>query len=140
MSTSRRNNWPALLALFVEEKRATPFDWATNNCAFFACDWLAILIGVDPARPWRPEVDSALTAARVLASLGGLEAIAAQAFTAHGWPEIPVALARRGDVVAMDAEGGPALGVCLGASCIFASPTGLDHRPTLTARRAWRIG
>jgi hypothetical protein len=37
-------------------------------------------------------------------------------------------------------DGGPALGVCLGAQSVFASPTGLDYRPTLTARRAWRIG
>jgi len=140
MSTPRRNNWPARLALFVEEKRTMPFDWATNNCAFFACDWLAILTGVDTAHPWRPEVDSALTAARVLASLGGLEAIATKTFAAHGWPEVVVAKARRGDVVAHDGDGGPALGVCLGAQSVFASPTGLDFRPTLTARRAWRIG
>ena len=137
---TRRDNWPARLALFVEEKRAQPFDWAENNCAFFACDWVAILTGVDPARPWRPEVDSALTAARVLGSLGGIEAIATKTFAEHGWPEAPVAMARRGDLVAMDADGGPALGVCLGAQSVFASPTGLDFRPTLTARRAWRIG
>ena len=54
--------------------------------------------------------------------------------------ELLRAHARRGDLVAMDADGGPALGVCLGAQSVFASPTGLDFRPTLTARRAWRIG
>lgn len=137
---TRRSNWPAALALFIEEKREQPFDWAANNCAFFACDWLAILTGVDPAATFRGEVDSALSAQRVIAAAGGLERIAEDACARWGWPEAAVPLARRGDVVVFDTDHGPALGVCLGAVSAFAGPTGVQFQPTAKCRRAWRIG
>ncbi len=41
--------------LYLEINRwlATPFDWATANCAFVAADWVARVRGVDPAAPHR---------------------------------------------------------------------------------------
>ena len=134
-------NWPAKLALFIEETSSQPFNWTTNNCAFFACDWIAMRTGTDPAAQYRDSVDSALTAARALASAGGdgIESLMADCAAAHGWPEVALPYAQRGDVVSIDAEGGPALGVCTGAKSAFAGPHGIDFRPTASCRRAWRI-
>lgn len=133
----RRSNWPRLLAAFVEEKGAQPFDWEHNNCAFFACDWIALCTGVDPAADLRVQVTSALSAGRVLRARGGLIQIAGEACFRWGWPEIPAALAQRGDVVAHPTPQGPALGVVLGARAIFAG--GLEQPLNLSAA-AWRIG
>lgn len=136
---ARCSDWPAALARFIAEKSASRFDWERNNCAFFACDWVALCTGVDLAATYRDRVDSALSAARVLAEVGGIEAILTTACARWGWPVIAVPFAGRGDLVAMDADGGPALGVCLGALSAFAGPDGIDYRPTLNARAAWRI-
>lgn len=138
--TRRCNNWPAKLALFIEEKRGQPFDWAVNNCCFFACDWLAMLTGVDPASDFRDEVDSALSAQRVLNARGGLDEMAIAAFDRWGWLEVVPALARRGDVVEVQTELGPALGVCCGLRSVFPGMAGIEWRETLLVLRAWRVG
>jgi hypothetical protein len=136
---NRPQDWPMRLHLFLVEKRAQPFDWKTNNCAFFACDWIAILTGKDPAAAYRPQVDSALSAAR---AMGGLtvEQIAERVCAENGWPEVPMKLARRGDVALIDTDAGDlALGVCEVGRVAFASPHGVHFLPTKRCRRAWRI-
>lgn len=135
----RRSNWPALLALFLAEKRAQPFDWAENNCAFFACDWLALATGVDPAADFRGTIDSPLAALRALEAGGGLETLVVQACARWDWPEVPPAYARRGDLATLAAEGGPALGVVVGAQVACAGPSGVEFRPLAASLRAWRI-
>lgn len=140
ISMKRCNNWPSALELFIEEKRHQPFDWAHNNCAFFACDWIAILVGIDPAAKLRARVISAVSAARALKQRGGLESIAAKAFARQRWPEVKTIFAQRGDVVVTDTDDGPALGVSLGEKVAFMSAAGLTFRSIAYCRRAWRIG
>lgn len=135
----RTDDWPERLALFFLEKQAQPFDWQNNNCCFFACDWLAILTGEDPAAEYRARATDALGAARVLSEEGGVEAIAELVCAEKGWPEIGIKLAGRGDVVLLDTPDGPALGVCDGLNSGFAGPAGLTFKRTLGCRRAWRI-
>lgn len=135
----RIDNWPAALALFIEEKRAQPFDWRQNNCAFFACDWLAILVRVDPAKPYRRRCTSAVSAARLLRAGSGLVALASEDFARRGWPEVPPARARRGDVATTTTPQGEALGVVIGAQVAHAGPNGLVFTPLANCRRAWRI-
>jgi hypothetical protein len=138
----RREGWPAALDLFIKEKSKQPFDWSTNNCGFFACDWLAMVVGVDPAADLRGKIDSALSAARVLDAAGGIEAIATDAAFRWGWIPIAAAFARRGDIVSNIEAGqdGIALGVCLGELSAYAHANGLAFRPTIAGRKAWRIG
>ena len=135
---SRCNNWPGVLAAFIEERRDRPFDWATNNCCFFACDWIKVLTGRDIAADWR-NVDSALAAERALGGGGGVEVMMEAACSALGWPSCALASARRGDAVLADTDNGPALGVCLGERSAFVGPHGLWFVKTLNCRRAWRI-
>lgn len=135
----RKSNWPAALTLFLNEKQQQPFDWKENNCSFFASDWVAILTGIDPAANYRASVDSALSAARVLAEAGGIESITEQECAANNWPEVSPRLAQRGDVCLVDSEAGPALGVVAGSSAAFAGPRGVEFVPVSACRRAWRI-
>ena len=136
----RRSNWPRLLADFLAEKRAEPFDWARNNCAFFACDWIALCTSVDPAADVRDEVTSALSAGRVLRARGGLVQIAGEACFRWAWPEVAPRLAQRGDVAVHDTPQGPALGVVLGAQVAFAGASGVVLQPLTSCTAAWRIG
>jgi hypothetical protein len=142
--TNRPEDWPARLALFIEEKRAQPFDWRSNNCCFFACDWLAILTGEDPAAEWRPLVTTEARAAAVLHSAGGIAGMAATVFAARGWPEIATSYAGRGDVCLVPAapETGAdlALGVCIGAHIAAPGRDALVFLPRSAAVQAWRVG
>jgi len=137
----RPADWPQRLADFLAERQAVAFDWSRHNCAFFACDWLARLLGVDPAASLRDEVGSALTAHRALVAGGGLEAMTAAAAARWGWPECPVAKARRGDLVLVETSAdGPALGIVEGAEAVFVAAFGLARLPLRQCRKAWRVG
>lgn len=131
----RKNNWPAALALFFEEKRHQPFAWGKNDCALFAADWLAILMGTDYAAAQRGTYDTALGAARLLQERGGLEGIV----DATGYARAPVAFARRGDLVLFDMPDGPTLGVCAGKHSVFAGGECIVAQLTAACRIAWRI-
>lgn len=132
---ARKDNWPGLLAAFVEDKRAKPFDWTANNCGLFAGDWIERVTGTDPAHEYRK-----LTAAAAKKH-EDTEDLAAKICAKHGWAPVALPYARRGDIVSVaDAEGRPAIGVCLGDTACFAGPTGIAFRPLAECRKAWRIG
>lgn len=140
MSMKRCDNWPAKLDLFIEEKRRHVFDWTTNNCAFFAADWVAMLTSVDPASSFRDEVTGPMAAKKALERHGGIVEIAAQAFGRWNWPAVPAHLAQRGDVVVTETDSGPALGVFLGHCAAFVGADGLMFVPPAKLTGAWRIG
>jgi len=116
---TRRPDWPGRLAALLSAAEARPFDARRWNCAGFA---LAAVEAVTGARP----------SVRVLPSL---EASADSA----GFPRIPPAFARTGDVVL---AGDPArLGVVVdGGQAVFVGPRGLLRQPVTSCTTAWRIG
>lgn len=132
----RVTNWPTKLALFIEEKRNQPFNWKHNNCGFFACDWIAMLVGFDPAAEFRPLTP--LQLARKIRAVP-VDVIAHELASEYNWPEVKTAFARRGDVVEIISEGYPALGVCEGVRSVFPGREGLVFQKTSSCRRAWRI-
>ncbi len=132
--TARLIDWPERLAEFVQSRRDTPFSWGGNDCCLFAADAVQAVTGTDPAADLRGTYAAALDAARLVEELGGIEAIAA----ARLGDEIPVLLARRGDVVAIDAGAGISLGVCIGAQAAVPAADGLAFLPIGQATRAWR--
>lgn len=132
----RTEHWPTKLALFIDEKRDQPFDWKLNNCGFFACDWIAMLVGVDPAEEFRKLDDRAL---RKLIVKSDIELFATAAAEHWGWKEVAALYAQRGDVVSGNTPDGPALGVCCGAKTAFAGKNGLVWLLTGECRKAWRI-
>lgn len=134
----RTNNWPDKLNLFVEEKRNQPFNWRLNNCGFFACDWVAMLIGVDPAAAWRT-----LTARQLVVFVrdNTLSDLANRCAQANNFQQVEPAFVRRGDTVESPPmpEAGPALGVCLGFKSVFPGKKGIVFINTLVCTRGWRI-
>jgi hypothetical protein len=139
MSATRCNYWPEKLDLFIQEKRDQAFDWGTNNCAFFAADWVTILVGLDLAAEYRDKITSPLAAYRAVEAAGEVDAIAAEQLAAAGFPEIPLIYARRGDVVTTHTRHGPAMGVLLGHCAAFAGTECLEFIPTTQLLRAWKI-
>lgn len=135
----RIKNWPRALSSFIESRRTQPFDWAGNNCCFFACDWIAALTAIDPAADLRPQVASAADAVRVLTEQGGVEQIAASRCQQYGWPEVAPAFAQRGDIAMVSTDHGPALGVVIGAKIAHPGPEGLTFLPLTAALRAWHV-
>jgi hypothetical protein len=139
----RRADWPGRLAAAIEAGRKTGFVWGENDCCLFAANVVLAMTGYDPARGMRGYTTAAGAAAK-LKQHGGVAAIAADGAMRHGWPEIPPAEARRGDVVLVEDNNGAALGVVdLSGRWIIqpAAAKGLAARPLLRAGlRAWRIG
>ena len=127
--------WEMKLAEAVNAALDTPFAWGSHDCVLFAADVTLALTGVDYAEPFRFTYGSARGAARVAARNGGIRAIVGKALG----DEIPVYEAMRGDVVMIEQDGEPALGICLGMVCACAAPVGLTRVPMEYAVTAWRV-
>jgi len=151
----RPENWPRRLHDFLQERRSRPFDWAENNCCFFACDGILAITGLDPAaKLFREVCHGALDAARLVRKHGGVEAIAEAQCAECGFVEVPVGRAQRGDLLLLDVDpkyrplGSPGaqlaaqavLGLCDGRHGVFAGPGGLQFVPVRHCRRAWAVG
>lgn len=118
-----------------------PFAWGVQDC----CTWAAeaayhALTGQSARRrlglPKRPHT-TARGAANVLRRWGGDPCGIPPAL---GCPALPrVAMAQRGDLVALPQGQSHALGVCLGEVSAFAGPDGLVFEPTLDCTAAWRV-
>lgn len=117
----RLSDWPSRLSALLATVEGRPFDTRRWNCGVLA------LAAIEACTGERPRV-------RVLPSL---EASADSA----GFPRIPPAFARAGDV----ALGGPSedrrLGVVVdGGRVAFVGPRGLVREPITGRAVAWRIG
>ena len=135
----RPEDWPQKLALFEEEKRNQRFRWGENDCCLLAADWVAMVLGQDPAQELRGHYHTALGAARIFRQTGGLEALVDAIAAKAGLPSIDPRLASRGDVVSFDSLRGFAIGVCLGVKAMFAGPAGAVFVPMDKCRRAWKV-
>jgi hypothetical protein len=138
----RRGDWPGRLAAAIEAGRKTGFVWGENDCCLFAAGVVLAMTRYDPARGMRGYTTEA-GAKTKLKQHGGVAAIAADGAMRYGWPEIPPATARRGDVVLVEDANGPALGVVdlSGRWVLQPAVRGLAARPLVPAGlRAWRIG
>ncbi len=115
---TRRPDWPGRLAALLSAAEARPFDAHRWNCGRFA------LAAVEAVTGSRPRV-------RILPDL---EATADSA----GFPRIPPAFARAGDVVLAGEP--PRLGVVVdGGRAAFVGPRGLIRISLTDCITAWRI-
>lgn len=135
----RREDWPQLLAEFIEARRDLPFAWGSeaNDCVSFAIAWVHQMTGVEmcPAT-WTNEAE----ARAALEEAGGLIAAVTGVL---GRPSQNYADAHQGDVGLVDQPGtmsGIGLMVCIGMH--WAGP-GVDRmlfKPLNQCRLVWRIG
>jgi hypothetical protein len=133
--TTRRDNWPDLLAKFIHGRRSEPFQWGVNDCCIFAADWVDVCTGTDYAEKWRGRYSTAIGARRFLDDAGGVEALVDSLGLDRTQPQ----RAGRGDIVAQDAGRGITLGICLGVTTAFVAKTGLVFGSIENAKSAWKI-
>lgn len=143
---SRLENWPAALAALFAHARAQPLVWGRHDCCLFAADAVLAITGADPAAALRGTYGDVKGARRIVKRHGGsIERLAEAMAARHGWPERPVAFARRGDLVLLEpaellAPGWPqVLGIVTGALAAAPGEAGLSFAPLGQARRAWSI-
>jgi hypothetical protein len=119
-----------------------PFEWGFNDCALFAADAVQAMTGEDPAPDLRG-YDSEFGAIRTMKENGwaGVEETLEAVCNRSGFYDVPVAFARRGDVLLLEcALNGHAAGVVgLDGQAIGISPTGPLSFPIEAALRAWRV-
>src|SRR5689334_16890400 len=109
---TRRQDWPERLAAWLERARTRPFQYGIWDCCLAAADWVREATGADHAidyRGYRTE-SGAYRKMKSIAEGGVVEVVT----RALGAPLSSPLMAQRGDVVAVQSESGPALGVCLG--------------------------
>lgn len=138
---TRLPDWPQRLDAAIEAARSRCFAYGEFDCYLFAADTVLAITGVDLAASFRGQYDSPVSAARILAGYGSMEAIATSLL---GEPVHP-ARARRGDVVLAqlpipDGETGDCAGVCTGHYFAFAQPQGLGFVRRAAVRLAWCVG
>jgi hypothetical protein len=131
----RREDWPARLADLIERNRTRPCVYGEHDCCLWAAADVEALTGIDPGAAYRGTYSTKTEAARLLASVGGIEALADRWLPALASPR----QAMRGDVVMIRSEIGPALAVNLGARIAAVSPAGLSFLPAAAALKAWRV-
>ena len=116
---TRRPDWPGRLAALLSAVEARPFDARRWNCSQFALAAVEAVTGIRPVVRVRPSLEASADSA--------------------GFPRIPPAYARAGDVVLADDP--PRLGVVVdGGRAAFVGPRGLLRKPITTCTTAWRIG
>lgn len=122
----------------VERYRNTPFAWGTADCACFLADCAQAITGDDHLGKLRGSYRTKAGAARVLARLNCADLGDALAMK---FPEVPPALAQRGDLGVAPVEGGGLAGcLFLGHDVMgMGANSGLLRLPRSVATRAFRV-
>lgn len=135
LPSQRLPDWQVRLASLMAQRRAAAFAWGSNDCCLFAADALRAITGHDPAADLRGAYCTALQAARVLRTVGGVAGVAA---TRAGAP-VPVALAQPGDVgLCVQNPQAPALAIFGGTEWHAPGAQCLATHPASSIAQAWR--
>lgn len=128
---------------FIKERQSEPFQWGSNDCALFMCDWVKTRTDEDKASEFRGRYKTAMGSLRALKKLGytGLRDAVTRLY---GEPLEHVQLAQRGDVALVstgldDAFEGVACGIVTVSGVAVLSEEGLTEIPRSTLVTAWRV-
>jgi hypothetical protein len=133
---TRIKGWEQRLYAVTAGAIGRPHQWGEHDCVTFAADCVRELTGRDPMGALRGTYDSPISAARVMkeAGAGSLGDLAALHLA-----EVTPSQARRGDIV-LAAGPHDFLAVCVGATAVGPSESGMIHVPMAQAVRAFRVG
>lgn len=143
---TRPDNWPELLHEYVMEAASKPFEWGSNDCLFFAANWLERLTGFDPVPDLRGKWKNARTALKYLREHhASYEAAIQDAMDRLAYIEAAPIHLHRGDICLL--EGGPdqfgvVLGIVVDARCAFLSENNSERLvfyPRSKIKTGWRI-
>jgi hypothetical protein len=129
----RKPDWETPLADYLLAARERAYSYGTHDCLLHCASAVEAMTGEDLGAPHRGRYRTEADAARHLRRHG---ARTPEAFLDARFPEVPVAFARRGDIVL--AGGVP--GICVGHDAVFAGENGLIHNSRETWTKAWRVG
>lgn len=135
---TRKPDWEARLAAYLEPLRARNFAWGTHDCCTFTAGAVLAMTDVDPMPEFRGRYSTAIGSARALSRYGAgtLAATLDAKFEA-----VAPALAQRGDIV----MSGGLLGICLGGFMVAVGREGEREglvtipRAQWAEPRAWRV-
>jgi hypothetical protein len=138
----RLPNWERRLAEWQMAASGRPFSWEVQtDCCLTGCDGLKAVTGYDPAWWFRGKYKTKRGAYAALKRFagGGLVETVEKITGDLGWPEIPVRMARRGDVGLVDTALGEALAICIGPKWAVQGESGLVFMSIKSGLRAWRV-
>jgi len=143
----RKIDWRVCLSEAVRARRNQEFSYGSHDCCLAAAACVEAMTGTDLMKTFRGRYKSAAGASRLLRSAGKgtLLKTLISLVPVHGGKRIPVALARKGDLVVTkkalhDASKGQAAGIWLDNTAIFPGETGWVHLPRTDLVAAFNIG
>ena len=146
----RIQNWESTLEAFIQSRLGTPFIWGENDCCLFACDAVALITGIDPAKTWRGKYnnrESALHLAQVR-NCNSVYDIAKSMADEYGFQEQSPKMVTRGDIICHRSLNPQGLGQTLavvGSGVVYGPgdsgliTTKLDTIWNFTHTKAWKI-
>jgi len=141
MAVVRYEDWPSRLDAILRETARRELEYGQLDCCMFCANAVLAITGHDPAYDLRGQYDSENAAyALMKEKFGGyIEKTVAALAKRSGFEEIPVPMARRGDVVLVGSNRQCAAGVVdlSGKAAVY--PKRLIAVPITNARRAWRV-
>lgn len=130
------NNWQNKLTQYIEENKATPFNWGVFDCCLFAAGAIEAQTGKDLAADLRGKYKTQLGAARLIKRLG-FDSVDELLSDKLGQPIAPLS-AGRGDIALIQTCEGLAAGVYYGAVIMATAEDGLKALPRAAALKSWR--
>ena len=136
---ARLDDWQTLLAEELSKPRS--FSWGKNDCCLFAGDIVQTITGIDPAATFRGKYDTALGAIKEIKRQGyeGVIDIANKTLGAHGWEQVPIMMAQRGDVLCADIEDQKSIGVMTDSCAVFVGKNGYVYLEREFLLKAWGV-
>lgn len=135
----RHSDWPSRLYAAIKARQRTPFAYGRHDCCLAACDLVAAMTGIDLAEGLRGYRSREEAEALITSNGGSVQAMTGRACAEHGFPEVPPEAAQRGDLVLVDYEGAPALGIVDEPGVRVAGYVGWAVLPRNIVRAAWRV-
>ena len=135
----RVQDWDVILGKYLAAHVTARFEYGINDCCRFAAGAVLAMTGIDVMAGI--SYSNRVGALRVLREFGGLEAAAHSIMARHGFPEIEVLRAQRGDMIIADLPK-PCVGILGtdGWNGMFLSAEGhIIGVPLDQCRLAWRI-
>jgi hypothetical protein len=133
----RKEDWPDLLLAEIDRHTKLPFEYGKNDCFTFPMDCVKAMTGVDPFKAQRGKYKT-LKGAYKLLKEGKCKNVG-DAFAAR-FPEIPVAMAGRGDIGVVPGDGFMSGVVVVGTSAIGKHPErGNVHVNREHLQRAFKV-
>lgn len=132
----RVEHWESALLATVHAWQNATFGWGEKDCAHFAGDIVRAMTDTDISDQFAPFYTGQGSAAQLLAERGGMGA----AVSAILGEPVDCLQARRGDIVAVKAPQGLALGAVIGTHAVALTTAGLRPFSMGYWQACWAVG